>query len=141
MIVPVYVAERQITTPESRKGIYPESRTTSYSFEPIPDEDRWVDGTIHHRRLGGTEPTYQLDALGGEMVRHGAKLYLKTVRRRVVDVTDALCMARIGSPDIRFHRPGIAARPPEAKPATTKPIPARTGPVKQLSMFGEADPS
>lgn len=136
MIVPVYIAELLITTPEVRAGIHQESRTAFYSFEPIPDMDRWIDGKIHHRRLGGEEPTYFLDALGGELIRHGEKLFLKTVRRHVVDVRDALCLAKVKSPDICFRRPSLAAKaepvptpaPPEARPG---------GPVMQLSLFGE----
>lgn len=102
-VAAIYSAETEITSPESRSGDRPHTWKTDLSFEPIADFDVW-EGDIHKSRSGGEQPTYYIKGLGGELIRHGGKLFFRTSLKRVIDPTNALTMARIGCPDLKFYR-------------------------------------
>jgi hypothetical protein len=105
-VLPIYIADTLVTSPESRAGERPATETRSYSFEPIPDSDEWK-GDINKIRTGGEIPSYHVKGLGSQAIRHGGKLFLKTSLRRVIDAQNALSMARMKCPDLRFFSPPL----------------------------------
>jgi hypothetical protein len=125
--VEIYVITMRRYAPDGRGGERLVERRDHYRWWPFaPDRVESgpsVDGVTRVEYVGNEAPAHVLWALKGEWIRSGRRTFLRTLTHKALDVKDALCHARTGSPSIGFERPGPRPAPAVAGPVVAQ-IPA-----------------